>query len=488
MENKIINLLSEEYEKQREQLKESGLFRCPICKEQVVLHWAEVPKKIPHFKHKPESVCIGTQSESQEHQEAKRKLFAYLSKTLEHKIKMIDIEYYIAETNQIADVYIEFTNGSRWAIEYQRSNMSPEHLKQRRSLYKKLGIRDIWIVGENVIKENGLFSYRVFNIGQAIISNTAFGNDSLVAFNPNNNKVSIYRGLERLNNRTYIVNTGVYHYDLDDICFNLWGEIFCFDDFLAYKESPDKVTYHFLESYKNFTAMNEKLYRSEVPGYTFKVFIEDQDSKEKVERNLTTPDEIIKYVPVEMKDINFSLQITYNSSQLHEINGFFVEEIYPSKWGGYIKENRAEKKSDFQNVTRGWLLFALEDIYSSKFQTLKDLQKEIKILENGEQIPFSLRNQVLQKHGLIDKPFLLSELSKEVSIEDCLLQFLKIANISVERENVKEVALYKGVVTLEELQSPFTIPILSSLVKRINRHILTSKDYHHATNSIFSET
>lgn len=55
----------------------------------------------------------------------------------------IDIECLIRETNQIADIFVKFKSGQKWAIEYQRSNISTEEVSKRKNLYKEAGIKSI---------------------------------------------------------------------------------------------------------------------------------------------------------------------------------------------------------------------------------------------------------------------------------------------------------------------------------------------------------
>ncbi|MBU9721614.1 MULTISPECIES: competence protein CoiA [Bacillaceae] len=195
-DDNIVNLLNDEYKDKREYLKANNdHFNCPICKEKVRLRWAEKAIRAPHFYHKSISECIYHDSESPEHRDGKINLFNYFLANLQHKTEIIDVEHYLPETNQIADIYIKFINGTQWVVEYQRSNIPSEVLIERRSKYKSLGIQDIWILGENVVTENGFLECSVLNIGQTLVSETSFGKGSLVTYNPLSNEVIVYRGL-----------------------------------------------------------------------------------------------------------------------------------------------------------------------------------------------------------------------------------------------------------------------------------------------------
>ncbi|AGX06466.1 hypothetical protein B14911_03454 [Bacillus sp. NRRL B-14911] len=206
LRDELINLASTHYKDQRSRLKSDtnkDQYICPYCNGKVVINWAEVPKRIPHFSHRQTLECIyegGGETES--HRLGKVKLFNYLESLLNHKVRSIEIEHYIPETRQIADVFIEFENGVQWVVEYQRSNISPEKIQERKKLYQKAGIKDIWIIGENLINSSGLVTYTVKRAAEALIEKS-FNQPTLVSFNPATDFIEIFRGLERVNNRTY---------------------------------------------------------------------------------------------------------------------------------------------------------------------------------------------------------------------------------------------------------------------------------------------
>ena len=220
----VINISDDRYSEKREYLKsietERNKFKCPICREQLVLHWALIPKKNPHFKHKRKNSCIYGSGESQLHMDGKRKLFKYFRNNFPHKTECIEIEHYIKATKQIADIYIRFNNGNEWVVEYQRSNVSIEEIRNRKHLYNQAGIKDIWIAGENLISEKSLAVCSVLGAGQDLIySDTFTGAPSFTTFNPTTNKFTIIRGLQKMNNRSFTYDDE-FEYYLEDICFN----------------------------------------------------------------------------------------------------------------------------------------------------------------------------------------------------------------------------------------------------------------------------
>ena len=67
--------------------------------------------------------------------------------------------------------------------------------------------------------------------GQDLIySDTFTGAPSFTTFNPTTNKFTI-RGLQKMNNRSFTYDDE-FEYYLEDICFNLWGDPFCYNDYL----------------------------------------------------------------------------------------------------------------------------------------------------------------------------------------------------------------------------------------------------------------
>ncbi|SFC52698.1 competence protein CoiA family protein [Bacillus sp. UNCCL81] len=126
--------------------RERGLF-CPNCENNVVFKKGE--KVRAHFAHyKSDCVVTNYESETYSHIKGKEILFNWLIKNF--PTAEIEYEVYIAETRQIADIYVEHTEaelkGIRWAIEFQHSPLSSKEWKQRHELYQSAGIQDFWIL------------------------------------------------------------------------------------------------------------------------------------------------------------------------------------------------------------------------------------------------------------------------------------------------------------------------------------------------------
>lgn len=116
---------------------------CPVCGEELKYYNGE--KLIAHFKHLPNSNCIGesySEKDTNEHNKGKYELFNWLSK--QNNISDVKLEYWIPETKQRADIYFEYDN-KKYAVEYQCT--SSTQIKERTNLYNLNGINVIWILG-----------------------------------------------------------------------------------------------------------------------------------------------------------------------------------------------------------------------------------------------------------------------------------------------------------------------------------------------------
>ena len=484
-----INILSEKYANQRDWLKaekNKDLFLCPICGGSVTLHWAMPARRTPHFKHKHLTNCIYEQhGEGQEHLEGKKQLYYYFVKLLSHKAKSIELEEYIPETGQIADILIEFYNGKKWAIEYQRSNIPTAEILKRKELYSNANIRDIWIVGENVIKEIGLSTCSISNVGQALL-HPFCGETSLISFEPHSNQVNIFRGLNSLNNRTYTFNKH-YLYSLESIGFNLWGEIFCLDDYLELKNRVTNNDY--IDISLQFPFVIKDVYKSEIPGFNFKFrtsyiykeVIDSENIPEFTHIKIASP--LNRIVPVEMKSIILFGFFLYDHKDPAERDQLIITGLIRSLWEKDLNKKTRNNLNNSQNfmdniVVQGYFIWALQDIYENKFQTEKEFEKDLEYSNMARPIPFSLRNNRFKKHRMISKEFVKEDNNKIIRLEDCLLILLKIAKFHVDSMNILDVALENQIMLPNELESDFTIKTLDNIVKRIKKIIPESEHYH----------
>ncbi|WP_419887600.1 competence protein CoiA [Neobacillus niacini] len=448
-------------------------YKCQVCNESVKIAWGDV--RAPHFKHNPSSKCINSVSESLEHLKGKKILYEYFLNVINHKTQEIDLERYIPETGQIADVFIKFNNGVQWAIEYQRSNISPSEIKDRRELYKKAGIRDIWIVGENVIKDDGMLLCGILNVGKALITDF-LGVPSLVCLNSDTECITIYRGLSCLNTKSYTVES-VYSHKLNDICFNLWGEIFCIDDYTSIDFNASYNEYQSVLLH-GLTHNIESLLPSETPGFNFKFPIESEGNDLQF-HHINITEDIKRFIPAEMANLKLFTDlvkdpITYNQ----DFQYFNVKGVYPARWESLFKKETHHVSLVEAIVTKSWLVEGLVNIYRNKFQTMKELSEELKYIEVEFGIPYSTKMYWLMKSGLLEKEVPKKELKNPITLDEALLVLLKIINKNINPDEVIDYSINKGILFKREKPEFFNINLLSNIIVRLKKRIPESKEYH----------
>lgn len=151
--------------------KEKKLY-CPYCQANLVFHAGE--KRIFHFKHHYTNCIYETETETTEHLMGKVTIYNWLKRLIEDKYPgaIVEMEYRIKETNQIADIYFETKSHIRFVIEIQCSVIQIEEWERRRSLYRKAGIKDIWIFGtKNHIRYDDESGNIKFNALQSEMNN-----------------------------------------------------------------------------------------------------------------------------------------------------------------------------------------------------------------------------------------------------------------------------------------------------------------------------
>lgn len=110
-------------------------YYCPNCKKRVILVISQ--EKMPFFKH---ISLIKGEGEKDEHQQSKRLLCASL---VANGLKA-EMEVPLADQQLRADVLVH----PNLSFEVQCAPLSNEEFQHRHMLYKKIGIKDVWIVGK----------------------------------------------------------------------------------------------------------------------------------------------------------------------------------------------------------------------------------------------------------------------------------------------------------------------------------------------------
>lgn len=113
---------------------------CPGCSEEVCFRNGEI--KIPHFAHVNKNCDITAEAESFEHIKGKLALYKFFKNSAKAQL-----EVYVPEIKQRADLMLTLADNTRLAIEYQCSIISEAKIMQRTANYKAVNIDVIWIAG-----------------------------------------------------------------------------------------------------------------------------------------------------------------------------------------------------------------------------------------------------------------------------------------------------------------------------------------------------
>lgn len=131
-QGRIVNVLDEDVKK--------GRYTCPMCQREVQLKNGRVMRT--HFAHLSLSDCqFYSENESSEHLNVKATFYRWAKK--DHSVQ---IEHYLSEIQQIADVFI----GNQVALEVQCSSLSKKRLKERTSSYHRKQYHVIWLLGKQL--------------------------------------------------------------------------------------------------------------------------------------------------------------------------------------------------------------------------------------------------------------------------------------------------------------------------------------------------
>ncbi|AYV67624.1 hypothetical protein C2I06_12515 [Niallia circulans] len=133
-------------------LSRNGELLCPNCLKKV--RYNNGPIKGAYFSHLPKAECVVTnyEKETKQHLQGKDILYKWLISRFPNA--KVDLEVYIPETHQIADILVTHTSGklkgSVWAFEFQHSSLSSKDWLDRHNLYRAANIQDFWILDADV--------------------------------------------------------------------------------------------------------------------------------------------------------------------------------------------------------------------------------------------------------------------------------------------------------------------------------------------------
>lgn len=132
---------------QLKDLSRRNLLFCPNCRGIVHVRGGPEKRIQLHFAHQKGECSWSTETETIRHLQGKVVLAEWLHKQFSDA--QITLEKRLPEPNRIADIFVTFVDGRRWAIEFQCASLDFEEWHRRHKAYLEAGIRDMWIIGSN---------------------------------------------------------------------------------------------------------------------------------------------------------------------------------------------------------------------------------------------------------------------------------------------------------------------------------------------------
>lgn len=132
---------------QLQQWSHERVLHCPNCRGIVHVRGGPDKQMQLHFAHQRGECAWSTESESVRHAQGKVVLSQWLQKQFPQA--RVRLEERLPEPNRIADIFVEHTDGKRWAVEFQCAPLDVSEWTHRHTAYRKAGILDIWIIGVN---------------------------------------------------------------------------------------------------------------------------------------------------------------------------------------------------------------------------------------------------------------------------------------------------------------------------------------------------
>jgi len=123
------------------------VLHCPNCRGIVHVRGGPDKRTQIHFAHQKGECAWSTESESVRHARGKWVISQWLHQQFPQSV--VTLEERLPEPNRIADIYIVHNDSQRWAVEFQCALLDIEEWKMRHQAYRKAGIIDTWIIGNN---------------------------------------------------------------------------------------------------------------------------------------------------------------------------------------------------------------------------------------------------------------------------------------------------------------------------------------------------
>jgi len=123
------------------------VLRCPNCRGIVHIRGGAGKQMQLHFAHQRGECAWSTETESMRHMRGKVLIAQWIREQFPQA--QVSLEERLPKPNRIADIFVTHPDGRQWAIEFQCAPLDYTEWRHRHEAYRRAGIRDIWIIGNN---------------------------------------------------------------------------------------------------------------------------------------------------------------------------------------------------------------------------------------------------------------------------------------------------------------------------------------------------
>ena len=143
------------------------LLHCPNCRGVVHVRGGSDKRTQLHFAHQKGECAWSTEAESVRHARGKIVLAHWLREQFPQAV--VSLEERLPEPNRIADIFVIYADGQQWAVEFQCAPLDVDEWRHRHEAYRKAGILDRWIIGNNRREKQEAFIEAVIATAQEVL-------------------------------------------------------------------------------------------------------------------------------------------------------------------------------------------------------------------------------------------------------------------------------------------------------------------------------
>jgi competence CoiA-like predicted nuclease len=295
-----------------------GELICEKCGQEVQLRVNDPRQRTPHFSHKiTDNKCPFTNNdfrESEDHKKGKMLLYHYFKDKYPDVKPMLNHRF---SNRRKADLYIEFNNGDKLAVEYQRTELDILEWQERQDEYTKEGINVIWLIAgkeaDLKVKEKQV----EVTFFQQIMLNEL---DKVAVFLDINSSKLIFAKNMRYSD-PYIINNDfedlyIKSYNLNDVIIHTNGKIEC-----GFNDEYNKAIKIFNDYYAE-KCLNEEKHRQRLKEEEIK----SREQLQKIENDKIKSHQSFREIKLDVEqqeDTNkyFNGNISYKTKLKNAMNG-----------------------------------------------------------------------------------------------------------------------------------------------------------------------